>query len=99
MKSFTFLLNHWNLFLSVQLTKPSIGLDNGLVPNRQQAIIWPNAALIHWRIYAALGGDELEYEYELETCGHIYTGANFSISFIHEGLSWKHLMKGDKFPI
>ena len=24
-----------------------------------QAIIWTNADLIHWRIYAALGGDEL----------------------------------------
>ena len=24
---------------------------------RRQAIIWINADLIHWRIYAALGGD------------------------------------------
>ena len=24
----------------------------------RQAIIWSNADLIHWRIYAALGGDE-----------------------------------------
>ena len=38
---------------------PSIGLDNGLAPNRWQAIIWANADPIHWRIYAALGGDEL----------------------------------------
>ena len=38
---------------------PSIGLDNGLAPNRRQAIIWTNANPIHWRIYAALGGDEL----------------------------------------
>ena len=37
----------------------SIGLDNGLPPSRRQAIIWNNAYLIHWRIYAALGGDEL----------------------------------------
>ena len=36
-----------------------IGLDNGLAPNRRQAIIWTNADPIHWRIYAALGeGDE-----------------------------------------
>ena len=34
------------------------GLDNGLAPNRRQAIIWTNAHPIHWRIYA-LGGDEL----------------------------------------
>ena len=39
--------------------EPSIGLDNGLAPNRHQAIIWTNADPIHWRIYAALGGDEL----------------------------------------
>ena len=25
----------------------------------RQAIIWTNADPIHWRIYAALGGDEL----------------------------------------
>ena len=39
--------------------KYSIGLDNGLAPNRRQDIIWTNADPIHWRIYAALGGDEL----------------------------------------
>ena len=32
----------------------SIGLDNGLAPNRRQATIQTNAVLIHWRIYAAL---------------------------------------------
>ena len=26
-----------------------------------QAIIWTNAVPIHWRIYAALQGDELKY--------------------------------------
>ena len=35
-------------------------IDNGLVPNRRQAIIWTNTDLIHWHIYAALGGDELQ---------------------------------------
>ena len=34
----------------------NIGLDNGLVSKRQQAIIWSNADLIHWRIYVAQGG-------------------------------------------
>ena len=29
---------------------PSIGLDVGLAPNRQQAIIWTIADPIHWRI-------------------------------------------------
>ena len=29
------------------------------MPNRQQAIIWTNADLIHWGIFAALDGDRL----------------------------------------
>ena len=36
-----------------------ITLDNGLAPNRRQAIIWTNADQIYWRVYAALGGDDL----------------------------------------
>ena len=35
---------------------PNTGLDNGLVPNRRQAIIWTNADPFHWRMYVALGG-------------------------------------------
>ena len=38
-----------------------VGLDNGLAPNRRQAIIWTNADPIHWRIYAALGQYELTH--------------------------------------
>ena len=38
------------------------GSDNGLAPNRRQAIIWTNADPIHWRIKAALGGDELNVD-------------------------------------
>ena len=57
MNSFVFWLKfHWSLFLRVQLTISSFGLDNGLAPNRRQAIIWTNADPIHWRIYAAPGG-------------------------------------------
>ena len=37
---------------------PALGSDNGLAPNRRQAIFWIIADPIHWRIYAALGGDE-----------------------------------------
>ena len=37
---------------------PSIGSDNGLSPIRRQAIIWTHADPVHWRIYAALGGNE-----------------------------------------
>ena len=38
-----------------------IGLNNGLPPNWRQAIISADGELIHWRIYAALGADELTY--------------------------------------
>ena len=52
---------------------PAFGLDNGLVPNRRQAIIWSNADPIHWGIYAALGGDELtEFYWILYDCRKIY---------------------------
>ena len=33
--------------------------SNGLAPNRRQAITWTNDGPVHWRIYAAIGGDEL----------------------------------------
>ena len=39
----------------------SIGSDTGLAPNRRQVIIWTNAGPIHWRIYAAIGIDELTF--------------------------------------
>ena len=47
------------MFLKVQITITQYGFDNGLAPTRRQAIIWTNAYPGHWRIYAALGGDEL----------------------------------------
>ena len=56
-KVLCFLKFHWSLFLRVQ--QPRIGSDDGLVPNRWQAIIWTNADSVRWCIYAALGGDEL----------------------------------------
>ena len=46
-------------FQGFNLQYSSIGSDNGLPPNRRQAIMWTNADPIHWHIYAALGGDEL----------------------------------------
>ena len=44
----------------VQIKKyTSIGSDNGLVPTRWQAIIRTYDNPVHWCIYVALGGDEL----------------------------------------
>ena len=42
-----------------------IGCDNGLAPNRWQAIIWTNTVPIHWRIYAALGRGEFMGSFQL----------------------------------
>ena len=38
-----------------------IGSGNGLVPNRQQAIIWTNNDLVHWGLYASIGLSELSW--------------------------------------
>ena len=55
MKSFIVWLKfQWSVFLRVQLT-PSIGLDNDLVLNRRQAIIWTNADLMLVPIFAKKG--------------------------------------------
>ena len=60
MKSFVFRLKfHWSLSPRVQLTTTRIGLDDGLVPSRQQVITWTNVEPINWCIYVALGGFEL----------------------------------------
>ena len=57
MKKFEFLIKfHWNMLLS-------IGSDNGLVPNRQQAIIWCNVGMLYWHIYASLSLSELRFLY------------------------------------
>ena len=42
---------------------PAFCSGSGLAPNRRQATIWTSADPIHWRIYAALGGDELIKHY------------------------------------
>ena len=50
----------------------SIGLNNGLAPNRRQAIIWTNADPINWRIYATLG-DELTQMFIVSVCKSLST--------------------------
>ena len=51
----------------------SIGLDNGLAPNRRQAIIWTNADPMDWRIYATPGGDELTQMFIVSVCKSLST--------------------------
>ena len=45
--------------LGYNLQYGSIGSDNGLAPNRWQAIIWTNVGMLYWCIYASLGLNEL----------------------------------------
>ena len=52
--------NFTDVLLRSNWQQPNIGLDNGLAANMRQAIICTNADRIHWRIYAALWGDELK---------------------------------------
>ena len=52
----------------------STGSDNGLAPNKQQAIIQTNADLIHWCIYAALGGDEI-----IDTVSYHYNAVQYNM--------------------
>ena len=42
-----------------------IGSDNGLAPNRRQAIIWTNDGIVYWRIYASPGHNELTEDGEI----------------------------------
>ena len=54
MKSFEFLIwFHWNMFIGVYWKYVSIGPDDCLMTNGQQAIIWASHSLIYWRIYAS----------------------------------------------
>ena len=43
----------------------SIGAENGLAPNRRQAIIWTNDDPVQRRIYASLGLNELNMEMQM----------------------------------
>ena len=47
--------------ISMQLVPkdPINNNHNGLAPNTRQTIIWTSAYPLHWRIFTALGGDEL----------------------------------------
>ena len=72
--------------------KQALSLDNGLAPNRRQAIIWANANPIIWCILAAIGGDEsilfemwqyIEWKYYIHLSRHvikIHTCMSLSLS-------------------
>ena len=45
----------------------SIGSDNGLAPNKRQAIIWTNDGRFYWRMHASLSLNELIHQYSGNT--------------------------------
>ena len=59
MNSFLILIKISQKYVPKVSTDNNPGLDNGLAPNRRQAIIWTNAGLFHGRIYTSLGLNEL----------------------------------------
>ena len=80
------LVFHWSLFLRVQLRLFQPWFRKWL--GASQAIIWTNADPIHWRIYAALGGDELT-----EQCNCCHT-AYVNTSFIDNQYAVHHSGSG-----
>ena len=49
----------WKVQSTKSMWNTVIGTDNGLVPIRQQVIIWAKYDIVYWRIYASLGINEL----------------------------------------
>ena len=49
---------------------------NGVGPNRQQAIISTHADPINWRIYAAIGGNELKQRFMLNVTSYLWSSFN-----------------------
>ena len=58
----------------------SFDSDNGLAPNRRQAIIWTNDDIVFWRIYASLGLNEWNHSL---TAVNMYFMVSIPFSWIH----------------
>ena len=68
--------------------------------NRQQAIIWTNADPNHWRIYAALGWDELNY-LQLHLLNHLFWVTRKKtpkLCIVMEILCW-HVKSSHRVPV
>ena len=69
---------------------PNNGLDNGLAPNRRQAIIWTNVDPIHWRIYAALGGGDELMKVRIYIHFHICSSWKLQSQLKHNIMKWNN---------
>ena len=57
-----FLCSNYTIWIQISLPQwkyARINSDDGLVPNRQRAIIWTNDGAVYLRIYESLGPNEL----------------------------------------
>ena len=63
---------------------PVLGSDNGLAPNRRQAIIWTNDGVVWWRIYAFIGLNELDNWVIFQMWSHFLTMFTIDIIFMLE---------------
>ena len=72
----------------------SIGWDNGLAPNRRQAIISTNDDPVQRRIYASLGVNELRYIYMSFKITRVRFQLHYSGPDIDNKILNKHFEKG-----
>ena len=70
------------VFVSPKLVYTSTVTDNGLVANWWQAIIWPNAGIVYWRMYASLGLNELDSLCEDQCFSHVIFFHNSTVYVI-----------------
>ena len=66
-----------------------IGLDNGLAPNRRQAIIWTNDGLVNWCIYVSLGLNELSSHFKTKRISTFFLNRCDRLLFLHDHLQEK----------
>ena len=55
------LIENNDIYMHASLNQVRVGSDNGLAPNRRQAIIWTNADLL---LIDPLGTNSVTFEYE-----------------------------------
>ena len=70
----------------------SIGLDNGLAPNRQQAIIWTNSDQTNWRVYAVLGGISMNQCADKTLLVSPFSYIPYHVCHCSEGKCYKYLL-------
>ena len=65
-----------------------IGSNDGLAPNRRQAIIGTKGGIVHWRIYASLGLNELTQFGMMSRYGDIDLGQHCKFDMVERNVLW-----------